>query len=548
MKKMRKLVLTVYLLTQIAVAFCQSDQMEYRRSSLSVNFISNVDIQTRGAISLINEAVQSYQVSDKFNDHSIGNRFIDIMDIEVTNADIDRLFPRSKTKKVFDTILEIGNQLVNESPQDPTENSIDRKEQERIVATALYKYIRINNVANKLIAKWFNASDVRKENSYFDMDLIKERGVYNASELDKLKANESIRGLAVLQDAGMDLIPNTYITFTLCKYETAKDVFDRQAVIAKENFELLGKEGSKLLTKGEKEYIYKDSIYVDESGRTRNKVVRVQRQPGEKSFLGRYGESFEKKMTTIGNEMHEGYKQQARSTSGYFVTSTTYLFQLIWDKATEELFINKYYNTEDVNTFLNSEEFNVKYLGCHESSSAVTARTSFDMQEENNRKIVKIATTRAIDKSIAGLQKHYEDFRVKAPLIDVGKDSITAFIGTKEGINQKSEFEVLEKIYNEKNNTFRYRRIGKLKVKDDLIWDNRYNIDGVYMENELNEMEVELNNLKTDENKEDLISTSLVKNIKGGKGISVNAESLDRTFFKGAHKKLAPGMLIRQIN
>jgi hypothetical protein len=61
-------------------------------------------------------------------------------------------------------------------------------------------------------------------------------------------------------------------------------------------------------------------------------------------------------------------------------------------------------------------------------------------------------------------------------------------------------------------------------------------------------MEVELNNLKTDENKEDLISTSLVKNIKGGKGISVNAESLDRTFFKGAHKKLAPGMLIRQIN
>ena len=71
---------------------------------------------------------------------------------------------------------------------------------------------------------------------------------------------------------------------------------------------------------------------------------------------------------------------------------------------------------------------------------------------------------RSIDATYLALQKAYEEFKVKAPLINVEKDSITAFIGLKEGITGKSEFEVLERRYNKKKEIYEYKKVRKLKV------------------------------------------------------------------------------------
>lgn len=77
--------------------------------------------------------------------------------------------------------------------------------------TNISSFIRQVRLGNRAIAKWFNWN---KNTGKFNMDLIKERGVYNASALDKELASLNVRGSAILADAGENLIPNTYLVMS----------------------------------------------------------------------------------------------------------------------------------------------------------------------------------------------------------------------------------------------------------------------------------------------------------------------------------------------
>ena len=63
-------------------------------------------------------------------------------------------------------------------------------------------------------------------------------------------------------------------------------------------------------------------------------------------------------------------------------------------------------------------------------------------------------------------------------------------------------------MFDEKKGTFKYNKVGTLKVDGKRIWDNRFKL------------------IEDDEDK--------------------NKENIDRTFLKGDAGKLAPGMFIRQ--
>jgi hypothetical protein len=76
-----------------------------------------------------------------------------------------------------------------------------------------------------LVAKWFSL----QADGSFSMDLIKERGVYNATDADIIKAKAKKRGLSALQDAGEALLDKTYIiAFDYINTETWDEFYDRQ--------------------------------------------------------------------------------------------------------------------------------------------------------------------------------------------------------------------------------------------------------------------------------------------------------------------------------
>ena len=76
-----------------------------------------------------------------------------------------------------------------------------------VEASSNYSKVLTESVSRQIVSKWFN----RNEKGQFDMSLIAERGFYNATDADVLKANASVRKDALLADAGENLLDRSYI-------------------------------------------------------------------------------------------------------------------------------------------------------------------------------------------------------------------------------------------------------------------------------------------------------------------------------------------------
>jgi len=80
-------------------------------------------------------------------------------------------------------------------------------------------------IPNDILSKWFS----RKENGEFDMSVIHQRGMYNATDDEVIKASASKIGIARLKDAGESLINGSYIL--VLEFSNIQDVqkkYDQQ--------------------------------------------------------------------------------------------------------------------------------------------------------------------------------------------------------------------------------------------------------------------------------------------------------------------------------
>ena len=364
----------------------------------------------------------------------------------------------------------------------------------------MLKWLKNCNVANKLIASWFGGDN----GNAYNVDLIKERGHYNASELDKLEALDSKRGLAIVEDAGEELIGHTFITFT--------------------DFEIID--------------------------------GRRYEERSKQLLANSYGTS-----SKFGKMLQESADRSANETAGFYITSTTYLFKLNWNDDTANQFYSEYWE-QPVSALLNSDLCSIEYIGFERNTTKTTQHIngkglfnqlknhmkrefssgrifeSAFAKNENEKKVIearqdreryaenekirmdmttamtKQSLIRSVDQTFADLMKNHEEFRVKAPILEVEDGYISAFIGLKEGLKDNSEFEILEPRLNDKTNKIEYHKVGKAKVDKKRLWDNRYTI----IDDEAN--------------------------IRG-KGD--NAYELDRTYLKCSSKNVVPGMLLYQI-
>jgi len=151
--------------------------------------------------------------------------------------------------------------------------------------------------------------------------------------------------------------------------------------------------------------------------------------------------------------------------------------------------------------------FKLKYIGS-ENAWADVQSTTLSTVSEND--LIKRATIRSIDNVIAKLQREYETFRTKSPLVTT-TPNLTAEIGLKEGVEPGDKFEVLEKIQNAETGIISYNRVGVIKATKGQIWDNRFAADEEQTENG-------------------------------------EVQTIKATQFSGGNSKMVPGMLIRQIN
>lgn len=145
------------------------ETMNYRRSSLYSLMVNHTDQQFANEIK---EAFLQIPTPDKFNNHDLS--------VKVLN---------------LNTKLEGA-----------------KSDKENMVIT---DFLNNNKVASRMVARWFNRDFYTGE---CNMELVKERGLYNATEFDRQLASHSARGMAMLQDAGEDLIGNTFVVVNDIRY------------------------------------------------------------------------------------------------------------------------------------------------------------------------------------------------------------------------------------------------------------------------------------------------------------------------------------------
>ena len=280
-------------------------------------------------------------------------------------------------------------------------------------------YLETNNIAKQLVAKWFN----RSPNGGFNMDLVKSRGSYDASVLDIATAKSSKRGLDMLADAGEELIKNTFVLVNDFKYISKEEVAEK----AKGWMNSLGSMASL-------------------AGVSSTSTITLVADTG---------------LTVAGK--------------GYVVKTTAHLYKLDWNDEIAAIFYNDYWADDKTITdekrkaFDESTIFKLNYIGSDNSWADVQSSIFTQKTEEE---LIEKSTVKAVDAVIVKLQKEHDEFKTKTPLFS--GEPITAKIGLKEGISEKSKFDVLEQQMDEEGKT-KYVVVGAVKVDTTFpIWDNRY--------------------------------------------------------------------------
>ncbi|MCQ2360909.1 MAG: hypothetical protein MJ009_05475 [Paludibacteraceae bacterium] len=289
---------------------------------------------------------------------------------------------------------------------------------EQMISSFLY----VNQVPKRMISKWFN----RDENGAFDIDLLKERGLYGTSWQDNQISKFTIRGKAELADAGEQLIGNTFLVVNNVRYIDK----EKNAQIAK------------IILSAIASFI-----------------------PGVGGAVG----DLIKNVVDLASQI-------ANLIAGFTVKITTYLYQIEWNDEVANTFYNQYYAdkkhiTPEMKATFESDTtlFRIKYIGRFTSTSSKTVARGIQEPSDVFRKVL----ARAIDRNIVDLQRKYDVFKVKVPVLAVKGDRLTAPIGMKEGITATSKYEVLERVLSKDGKT-QYQQVGVVRPIKDLIWDNRY--------------------------------------------------------------------------
>lgn len=306
------------------------------------------------------------------------------------------------------------------------------------------EFLDRNMIASRLVGKWFNRDVLTGQ---CDMQLIKDRGLYNASEFDKNLASRSQRRTALLEDAGEELIGNTFVIVNDIRY------IDRS-------------KGSAVV-----------GIILKVVGAGLQGMQDAQaRKVANNNRLSRYNRY--NRSISQGPSVAESFNdlaEKAESYKGFNVKIHSYLYRLVWDDETASRFYNDAYtdsNNDDMkraNFERQRGSYRLEYVGEQESSGS---KISFlGIKEEEPMLMVRKACQRALDENVANLQRNFDVFKVKVPLAQT--DPITVPIGRKEGVNDQSKYEVLEVIEDENGRT-KYKRVGTIMPQKGKIWDNRF--------------------------------------------------------------------------
>jgi hypothetical protein len=395
------------------VSFSQAQEtpvdVKYRRSSLSMILVESENFPNKEAVM---GSWNNYPFPDKYNKHNVNLKSVNLESIKLSDKEmLDAGFLKDTLKtelQLLKASIKPVRYLNNEQTMAvvlPDENDEYRLKIEKV--------IKEKKLANQLVESWFI------KDGKFDLGLIFDRGSYNASQIDAGNAKDQVKGNASLQDAGKELISNTFTTFTKLKFVENEPI--ARAI------------------------------------RDAAKVATAKQLAGKPQFL------IDKAMQLL-DKVYEKTKE------GYSLYSNTWLYKLNWNDDC----LNSVYDIWDTPSELaKSDKFSLEFVNFQSNMSLVT----FSLGETRTQEqIIDLALVRNVDNAFAKLQKENDVFKPRIPVL-TGKP-LTAQIGMKEGLKGGEKFDLLELGQDSKTGLSVYKKVGSVKVSKKQIWDNRYNAGG----------------------------------------------------------------------
>lgn len=409
------ILLVVALIATSATINAQDKDVKYRRSTLYTIKLDKQKAKAdayKEATAIMEATYDTLSLPNVYNNFNLNTRHIQFEKLaDVTEEEIAQY---GSQKKGVAGLKSFGKGLASSAASIATGSDVQiatGPSEEEYVAK-LMKWFEADKTANKLVAKWHNkkGADPAKANWDTNLELLAELGMAGMSEEEK---DEIITAggsvMSAAKDNEPDVVPNTFVVVHRYSFVSGEEIFKEASAPLVSKLQLAS-----------------------------NPLIAAGIQKGI--------DALQKKFT------------------GYFVRCYAYLFQLEYSQEDYIGFYENYFGGkgEKGANYVNAN-YKLKYIG--KSSGRAKARKADD------GKVVRVAMARATDKCYRDLQNDNPDFRPMVPLHEEdGK--LVAYIGTKEGVTEKSVFDVLAKEMT-KEGRITFKKVGSLKVEKGCVWDNQ---------------------------------------------------------------------------
>ena len=297
--------------------------------------------------------------------------------------------------------------------------------------SSIRRLLSDNEIAKQVVAKWFNRN---KYSGSMNMELIWERGGYNASYEDVKRAQSTTRGTAILTDEGIELLQNTFVLVCDMDYydreKTGKGLAIAGAILSVG----LGAYGDVQASKGK-------------------------RDAASAAYAG-------SALAGVGSAV-------ASDIGGFSVSMDAYLYRLDWSDKSWASLCNDYWidNTTDSSTRQSRKDkfdsdkksFNLEFIGkYHEKSGKTVFKSSSELTS-----VIRNVCSTTIQKGMKELAKSYPIFRPRAPFY-FEENTMFCRIGTKEDVISGCKYEIVEPV--KKNGVYTYNVVGTAIPFN--VWNN----------------------------------------------------------------------------
>lgn len=388
--------------------------------------VANAEID-ENLFSLPSQLFPGIAIPAQFNDHNLADRVLDFDAIaaQVSDSERDAANPQTKNSKVGGLAKKGLGGVMGAAGGKEGSAMLKVDSVDLYVPAVLNRYFKASSTAPGLLAKWYNY-DANNANEHWNLNLVAERGNQNftADQLAQAAKDQALQ--TKISNTGFNLIDNTFVVATNLRFRSYQAVVQEAAAMAKAAGSMFGGVGA------------------------------LAAQAASSAATAAVGD-------------------------GYTVQAVSYLYKLKWNNDLNNQFAeNVFAKNASLEDLIASGMCELEFVGKDKASANVRQSILSDKPMSD---LVARATTRAIDASIAKLQGKHEVFRTVTPIIGGdGNGTLYAAIGTKEGLGEKDEYEILE-AQEDENGVVTYKAVGTVKPVKGKIWNNVYGAEDEAAEN-----------------------------------------------------------------